>query len=175
MPLDPDGINLVIITLPEGINRIDARMLARAAVLQIAHALSTDTTLQLIESPTGPRLSDTRLQFSLSYAGNRLLIGLGPHQNLGVDLVKIDALPDIDALARLYLPAASRLALARTRENLRDGEFASFWAQMEACCKASGLPLAEISAARELVYGRCKLFACQPIDGYRIAVAVSQS
>lgn len=165
--IDRDGINLVIATLPDGSNRSDARAIARALLLEIAQNLSTETSVRLIEGRHGPQLSDPRWQVSLSYAGNRLLIGIACHQCVGVDIVKVEAIPDIEALAQLYLPAAACTA----RVPFQADQFALSWAQMEACCKASRLPLAEINTARELAYARCHLIECKQIEGYRIAVA----
>jgi hypothetical protein len=43
---------------------------------------------------------------------------------------------------------------------------------MEACCKALGLPLAEIDEQRECAYVRCELPECAESADYRIAVAL---
>ncbi len=119
-------------------------------------------TTKIIETPSGPAIADSDLHISLSYAGDKALIGLSCKQPLGVDIVWIEKLPEIETLSRLYLPKAVSC----------EAGFALAWAQMEACCKALKLPLTEIDDARASAYAGCILPECEQIDGYRMAIAL---
>jgi hypothetical protein len=165
-PSKPDehGLALVLLTLPAGMHRSDARSHARAVLKEITDRLSPGAGL--VETPTGPQIANPDFRISLSYAGDKVLIGISEGRNLGVDIVKIERIPEIEMLSRLYLPEATGTALSCA-------DFALRWAQMEACCKASGLPLAEINEEREKAYAACDLFDCEQIGGYRMAIAVT--
>ena len=117
----------------------------------------------LIETPCGPLIAGITadIKVSLSYAGEKVLIGISSGHALGVDIVLIDRFPEIEALSRLYLPTTP----------LGDAGFALAWAQMEACCKCLCLPLSEIDEVRKHAYAACDLPDCQQVDGYRMAVA----
>ncbi len=196
---DDNGLALILLTLPAATQRADARQLARAVLrecldclLPAAHIESTCmaqmspfkpaipvpqaspalrargkanrcASFTLIESPCGPLIAgiSANIKVSFSYAGEKVLIGISCGHALGVDIVLIDRFPEIEALSRLYLPTTP----------LGDAGFALAWAQMEACCKCLGLPLAEIDEVRKHAYAACYLPDCQQIDGYRMAVA----
>jgi hypothetical protein len=201
---DDNGLALILLTLPAGTQRADAKQLARAVLrecldylLTAAHIEPTHTaqmspfkpampaaspqpspalrageqtnrcaSFTLIESPCGPLIAgiSADIKVSLSYAGEKVLIGISCGHALGVDIVLIDRFPEIEALSRLYLPTTP----------LDDAGFSLAWAQMEACCKCLGLPLAEIDEGRERAYSACDLPDCHQVDGYRMAVAVEQ-
>ena len=167
---DPNGLALIILTLPAGSSNTVARSLARETLQKLSGQLPGLDTEQLVETPRGPRFYDSTIRISLSYAKDRVLIGLSRNHALGVDIVEIALVPEIEALCRLYLPKAAALAVLET--DGRDSAFAQAWAQLEACCKASGLPLAEINKQREKNYTACRFIDCEQIDGYRIAVAI---
>ena len=159
---DHHGLALILLTLPAGTKRADARQMARTTLRECIASLLHAVHFELVEGVHGPLITGSDIRISLSYAGDKALIGLSCGQALGVDIVKIKGLDvdEIEALARLYLPTNNGT------------DFALAWAQMEACCKALKLPLSEIDAARQLAYAGCKLVDCEQMDGYRIAVAI---
>ena len=160
---DGNGIILTLLGLPHATPRTEAGMRARETAKEIAARLLNRTNIELIETPQGPRLAQSSAHLSLSYAADKVLIGFSCERPLGVDIVRIAPLPEIDALARLYLPASNAISAAG---------FAQAWAEMEACCKALNLPLAEIDARRKKAYAACDLLECTQIGGYRMAVAL---
>ncbi|MBZ0106866.1 MAG: hypothetical protein K8H84_14715 [Sulfuricella denitrificans] len=170
------GLALLLLPLPAESLRAAARRLARQVLREVIGGLLAlpAEAVPLIEGPQGPVLEGAArdIRISLSYAGGWALIGLAEGRALGVDLVRIERLPEVEALARLYLPSASRHAVLDAPAGMRDARFAQGWAEMEARSKCLGLPLAEISAERELILERCELMACGQVEGYRIAVAV---
>jgi phosphopantetheinyl transferase len=165
---DQNGLALVLLTLPAGTLRAAARSQARAVLRELAVRLLPGAPVELVESPRGPQLQGSDIRISLSYAGDKVLIGLSKRHALGVDIVQIDNIPEIGALSGLYLPDSAAATLC-------DENFALSWAQMEACCKALGLPLAEIDPQREKAYATCDLPDCEQIAGYRMAAAVLRS
>lgn len=178
--LDGNGLALVLLALPAGSPRPTARRQARQALRQIVGhllALSPDDVV-LSEGENGPQLGPqladaTRdLRISLSYAADRCLIGLAEGQALGVDLVRIEALPEIAALAELYLPARCRQAIDAAPAEERAARFAQAWAEMEARSKCLRLPLVEMDAQRERSLAAARLVDCAPIPGYRLAIAL---
>ncbi|MFA6972626.1 MAG: hypothetical protein WC208_14680 [Gallionella sp.] len=174
--LNPGEIALVILTLPEDTRRADARLLARSALQELtAHLLDLPLAkIAVIEGSHGPLLTGVAsdIRISLSYAGDKVLIGLSCGRALGVDIVQVDRIAETEALSRLYLPKAACLAALEAPPGLRESNFAEAWARMEACCKVLRLPLAEIDSIRELAYANCELVDCEQLDFYRMAVAI---
>lgn len=175
--LDGKGRALALLTLPAGTARPAARQHARQALRQILAGLlgRSEDAVALRESRQGPVLEDSAhdLRISLSYAGKHCLIGLAEGQMIGVDIVRIEALPEINTLARLYLPSTSCQMVLAAPPADRDAAFALAWAQMEARSKCLGLPLAEISPQREAALDACALVDCRPHGDYRIALATT--
>ncbi len=161
---DQHGLALILLALPTDTSRVDARRLAREVLQKTAARLMRTAKIKIIETPSGPAIADGGLHISLSYAADKALIGLSCERSLGVDIVRIEHLPEIDALTRLYLP---------TPHTISPADFALAWARLEACCKALGLPLAEIDEDRQKAYAACDLPQCTQIDGYRMAVALA--
>ena len=159
---DHNGIALILLNLPADTSRADARKLARETLKKAAFFLLPDQLIELFETPHGPRFSPSCLHVSLSYAGDKALIGISSKRTIGVDIVRIEKFPEIEALSRLYLPKIPAC----------DADFALAWAKVEACCKALNLPLAEIDETRIRTYASCILPDCEQIDSYSIAVAL---
>ena len=173
--LAPGGTALVLLTLPPHTARPQARRHARQALQQMLGALLARPAQAIIlrEDARGPLLDGAArdIRISLSYAANRCLIGLTEGLAIGVDIVRIENLPESESLARLYLPDAACRALPEAPGAARDAGFALAWAQMEARSKCLGLPLAEIDAQREQALNACALSDCAQTGAYRIALA----
>ncbi len=171
---DPGIPPLILLTLPAGTSRTIARLHARELLLTISAQLPRLGTEQpaLLETPNGPKFSGSDLQISLSYSGDKVLIGLSCNSTPGVDIVAIDRLSEIEAVSALYLPKSACQTVLNAPDDRRTSSFALAWAQLESCCKALSLPLAEIDSSRELAYASCQLIDCEQIDGYSIALAL---
>lgn len=171
---DQNGLALVILTLPADNQRTDARRLAREVLRELTCRLLPGAPVELVDSPHGPTLTGPacHIRISLSYAGDKVLIGLSCTHNIGVDIVQIDRIAETRALSRLYLPQNACATVLEAAPDLTDQSFAEGWAQMEACCKALSLPLTEIDEKREKAYANCELIDCEQINGYRMAVAI---
>jgi phosphopantetheinyl transferase len=175
---DRNGLALVLLALPTGTLRAEARRAARV-VLRLWSgsllALPADR-ITFVETPQGPLLegvaSDIRI--SLSYAGDRVLIGLAKGRALGVDLVSLNCICEVEQLSSLYLSKAACRAVLDAPLARQAEKFALSWAQMEACSKCLALPLAEIDEEREQAFAACELLECKGVDGYRMAAAVAR-
>lgn len=89
-------------------------------------------------------------QCSISYAGDRVLIGISEGAAIGVDAEELRPIEDAAELMALHYTAAERAALgaaARSGESM-DHAFLSIWVRKEACVKALGeglaIPLTEL-------------------------------
>lgn len=87
-----------------------------------------------------PRLGDHRLAFNLSHAANHALLAIGPSAlALGVDIERIDAVADIEALLTTCLSTTERASFASfDGEAARREHFLRLWVRKEACLKAIG-------------------------------------
>lgn len=174
--LQPGELALFILTLPADTVRANARLIARDALRHIASKVSgvKADNVFLVEGSRGPILTGLpcHLEVSLSYAHDKVVLGFSCGRALGVDIVHIKHLPESKALCALYLPDAAALAVTGAPDEQKGTRFALAWAQMEACCKALNLPLAEIDQTRAMDYAACELIDCEQIEGYGIAVAI---
>lgn len=170
---DSNGIALILHTVPADTNRTKARIIARDILYQVLDKLLPGMPIKLVEGARGPTLTNCDTHASLSYAHDKILIGLHKGSALGVDIVSNVHFPEIESLCRLYLPESDRKAIFDTPSNLQNLAFASAWANMEASCKSRGLPLTEISPEREKIYAECALLNCPQIAHYSIALALA--
>lgn len=113
-----------------------------------------------------------RLQASLSYAGDYVLLALAVATPVGVDLVQIDPAMDHLAVARLYLAPEVVAVLSQTNEVAPAQHFAQAWAEMEARSKCLGVGLAEWTEARGRLLGRLPVFPLVAPTGYLAVAAV---
>ena len=93
------------------------------------------------------RWQDLPLSLSLSYADEFCLLALCAGAHIGVDLLKIQSIPDWQAVSTLYLGPHVCAELAVIPAAQRDSAFARHWAELEARGKCLGLGLQEFSLA----------------------------
>ncbi len=95
-----------------------------------------------------PRLAgEPRCAFSLSHSDELALIALADAGDIGVDLERVRALPDLDALAQQCLTAGERQELGALPLADRERAFLQLWTRKEACLKAIGTGLSVEPAA----------------------------
>jgi 4'-phosphopantetheinyl transferase len=118
------------------------RYLASHALLRTVLATLCDRppeSLVLAADASGkPRLADAPLCFSLSRSGDTVLIGLSATGDVGVDVERRAAVPELDALAASTLSAAEYREWAGLPARLRRDAFLDCWVRKEACLKATG-------------------------------------
>lgn len=82
------------------------------------------------------------LHFSLSYAGDRALVGISTTGAIGVDIERLRPIDDADDLARSHFSACEAAAVDRAPPGpVRDRTFLQGWTRKEACVKAVGAGL----------------------------------
>jgi 4'-phosphopantetheinyl transferase len=133
---------------------VTGRALARRA---LAFELGTDpaaialvTRCPTCGGPHGkPVLAEhAGIDFSISHAGDRVLVATCRGAAIGVDVEHIRAVEDLDAPEAGVLGSAERAVLLELPEQQRDAAFMRYWTRKEAVLKATGdglvLPMAAL-------------------------------
>ena len=101
--------------------------------------------MTLIETPRGPvwdgELAGHSLALSLSYTEREAWIGLRRGGAIGVDAMTMAAMPEMEAVARLYLGPPAWAAIQVAPDPVR--AFAQAWTALEARLKCLKQPLTE--------------------------------
>ena len=162
-----------------------------AARLIVADRLGTaPAALRWRYGPQGkPELAEPRtgLRVNLSHCGGYAVVALCDGRDVGVDLHRVTAVPDVTRLAARFFPAAeARHVAAGPDPGTRADRYAELWVRKEAAVKAAGgrlaqglrvpvrgaavvaVPGADGSAARPY-----RLAGVPAPDGYRAAVALA--
>ena len=133
------------------------------------------------------------LHFNVAHSGALLLVALGRHRALGVDLEKQRANVDCNALVQRFFSCRERTAFFALPAQLRGEAFFRAWTCKEACLKALGTGLAAALNAFEIALapqaaprlragsteedasGRWLLHSWTPRSGYAAALAMVRS
>lgn len=113
-----------------------------------------------------------RVGLSISHDGNLSLAALRPHGAVGIDLMQVRAVPDLQQVARDYLGPEAAAALAGVAPDRRALAFARAWSAHEAQLKCLGLGLVEWEPALSRRLARCVTRALDAPDGYVASLAV---
>jgi 4'-phosphopantetheinyl transferase len=155
LPAAHDGLIVIGIAASPGERREVARERVRLAVRQAAAQLSglAADQIELASQPgQAPRLRLTsagvtsNAGLSISHEDGLSLAAIHLHGPAGVDLMRIQDVPDWQAVARDYLGEAVADALAQLAPPQRMIAFARAWTRREAGLKCEGLPLGEWTA-----------------------------
>ena len=105
-------------------------------------------TLRFEYGPVGkPALAGgERLRFNLSHSDRYALLAMAEGVDVGVDIERVRALSDMDALAERVFSASERVALAAVPVNRRVETFFAGWTRKEAYIKARGEGIALLGA-----------------------------
>jgi 4'-phosphopantetheinyl transferase len=83
-------------------------------------------------------LSQTSLNFNVSHSGDFVLVALAYGCSLGIDIERIRAYIDVDAIAERFFSVSERLSLAALPASMRHEAFFACWTRKEAYIKAHG-------------------------------------
>jgi 4'-phosphopantetheinyl transferase len=101
----------------------------------------------------GPRTLDFNVSHTRDIALIAIAHGLAPAARIGVDVERVDRIVNADGLARKFLTARERDALAPLEADARRRDFLRLWTCKEAMSKATGdalmAPFREIDVATE--------------------------
>jgi 4'-phosphopantetheinyl transferase len=172
----------VLICVRTGLPRAEARSQVRTVLRQVLAAWSqlSPEQLPLKETPRGP-VWESRLQgdllttegfdLSLSYEEGEAWIGLSRGGRIGVDVMRLEPVPETEAIAQTYFGPADRSALRQSTHPVRD--FALAWTQLEARCKCLKQGLTEWSEASATQVERCSAESVIIEDRLALSVATA--
>ena len=174
--LPPPGRFVLICVRTSG-RRAEARKEVRAVLRRIlAHwsCLSPDE-IPLRETPCGPvwqsELQEHHLDLSLSYEEGEAWIALSRGGQVGVDVMRLEPVPEAEAIAQTYFSPADRSALPQSTDPVRD--FALAWTQLEARCKCLKQGLTEWSESFALDTKACTTESLIIQDKLALSVATA--
>jgi len=90
-----------------------------------------------------PRLvaNDGGLDFNVAHAGDLVLVVVGRHRRVGIDVEVISKRRQVDAIAEVALGPDAALELGLLPHARRAARFTCWWVRIEALCKATGAGL----------------------------------
>ena len=146
------GDGLLVIGIVPPLSRLEARVHLRQAVREAAaqwlqlniEAISVDSTLGQT-----PRLllAGRAAGLSLTHDEGISLAAIHLHGPVGIDVMRVQDIPDWANLARDYLGPPVEQELAACTASQRPAALAQAWTAREAALKYSGLQLAEWNGA----------------------------
>ena len=160
MAMPDHGLILVAIDTPPTAPREIARQRVRTALRTILAPLlgCPPEAVPLRTAPgQAPQLAqDNRIGLSISHEPGLSLLAVRRDGAVGIDLVRISAIPDRLAVARDYLGPRQAAYLATLPETEQAAAFARAWSAHEAGLKCLGLALVEWSPASEARLAGCR-------------------
>jgi 4'-phosphopantetheinyl transferase len=156
--LPPLGQFVLICVRTSG-RRVEARKEVRAVLRQILAQWShlSPDEIPLRETPCGPawqsELQEHQLDLSLSYAEGEAWIAVRRGGIIGIDIMRLEPVPEAETIAQTYFGLADRSALRQSTDPVRD--FALAWTQLEARGKCLKQGLTEWSATLALDTKAC--------------------
>lgn len=150
IPVLPPAGEPVLIRVPTSSTRVAARRELRLVLLRVLAAWSgcAAEEMPLSETLCGPvwvgPLAGLGLEISLSYAEAEGWIGLIRGGSIGIDVMRVQSVPEVENVARLYLGPAAWKAIQNS-SNV-DVSFALAWTDLEARLKLLKQPLREYSS-----------------------------
>jgi 4'-phosphopantetheinyl transferase len=167
----PEGLKLreiaadplvVSVATADSAIRHDARASIRTAlrdVLSLRHGVPAEAVELDAQPGRAPfaMAGGMKIHLSISHEPGFSIAALSLRP-VGVDLMRVSAMPDWETVARDYLPpnAATRI---RRQPKQRERAFALEWTALEAALKCLGMALEEQSEARDVRLNACELRA----------------
>jgi 4'-phosphopantetheinyl transferase len=122
----------------------------------LAGELSTDpASVDIVRGVRGrPRLAGTpALDFNVSHTAGIAIVGIVRHGRIGVDVERLDRTINVEGIARKFMTANERAAMARKDADGARRDLLTLWTCKEAMSKATGdaltAPFASIDVAIE--------------------------
>ena len=134
----------------------------------VLHAESGLAPWALLDAPEGRR----HAWLAISHDGALSLAAISLHGAVGIDVTRVDDIPDWEPVARDYLGPESAAALGLLPPPARAAAFARAWSEREARLKCLGWPLDEWNAEAEPMLQACRCAALALPEGYVGALAL---
>ena len=177
-PLPPPG-QPVLIRVATTQPHQTARQELRTALRQLLASWSrlSPERLPLCETAAGPvwpePIGGHGLDISLSYADGEGWIGLIRGEWIGVDIMRMQHIPEAEEVARNYLEPAALVAIQQSTDPART--FAMAWTEREARLKCLKQPLSEWSVTQASTTARCATQNLMHSNGCILTVATKPS
>lgn len=141
-----DGVLVIAIAAPP--SRMEARARVRLAVREAAAQwLSMDVDTISVQSIPGQapclQLAGRMVGLSISHDAGLSLAAIHLHGKVGLDVMRVESIPDWETVVRDYLGPQVAQALAACSAMERPLALAQAWTAREASLKYAGLQLAE--------------------------------
>ena len=181
LPLPGNGLIVMSIATAGAIKRDFPRQQIRLALRQVLAewlGLAPDDIGLTSEAGQAPRLAlagngaAPTVGLSISHETGLSLAAINLHGAVGVDLMRVQEVPDWESVARDYLGGASADALAGASPERRSQAFSRAWTAHEASLKCQGLPLAEWMPSLPFRALPCRCFDLALPDGLIGTLAV---
>ncbi len=121
------------------------RFIVGRAMLRAALAAEIGTAAEKIQFEYGtngkPFLEGKPANFNLSHSDHLALLGIATDHEVGVDIERIDAKVEIEAIASRFFTMAECASILSADAALRPELFFRLWCCKEACLKATGIGL----------------------------------
>jgi 4'-phosphopantetheinyl transferase len=175
MPERPPLRQPVLIRVDTAAARPAARRELRTVLRPVLARWSglTPEQLPLRETPSGPvwsgQLDGQRLDISLSHAEGEGWIGLLRGGWIGVDIMRIQSIPEAQAVARHYLGLNALETIQRATDPAL--AFATAWTALEARLKCLKQPLREAAATGAPDLAECVIQSLIQPGGLMLSVA----
>jgi 4'-phosphopantetheinyl transferase len=126
------------------------------------HAAPGEAPFALLDVGVAAR----RVSLSISHDGELSLAAIGMERPVGIDVTRVVAFPDWEAVARDYLGPSIAARLSSLPPAERPLAFARAWSEREARLKCLGIQLAEWDAGIERRLAACHCLALALPEGY---------
>jgi 4'-phosphopantetheinyl transferase len=165
---------VLMLDTPQTVLREHARRQVRSALRELLADFigCAPDAVPLASEPGQPlRLAGSNFGISVSHDAGISLVALDFRGALGIDVMRIEALPDWQQLARDYLGEAAYLVIEASAPAQRAQCFATAWTGMEARLKCLGLALTEWTPALQRELDRCSAVCFAPAPGIAACLA----
>lgn len=124
----------------------------------------------LARSPHGkPYLENApHIKFNMARTKGKALVAVARDVEIGVDIERLRAIPELDQIAERFLPPGDADTLADLPEPQRRREFFRLWTRAEAVWKAAGVGL---YGAGKVIEGQWHVEDIEAGEGFTAAVA----
>ena len=131
----------------------------------------THVRAQCREGEEGRRQNSESLDFSLAYTEDEAWIAVRRGGFIGIDIMRLESVPEAEAIAQNYFSPADRSALQQSTDPVRN--FALAWTQLEARCKCLKQGLTEWSESLAIDTKACTTESLIIQDKLALSVATA--
>lgn len=171
------ALTVIAVATPETTLRDAGRELIRKALRAVlgGHLGCPPEAVPLRSAPgQAPDLAGLGIGLSVSHEAGLSLAAIHRRGAVGIDLMRVETLPDWEQLARDYLGCDARRRIAAAPEPQRPQAFGREWTRAEAGLKCLGLGLTEWSPGLDRRLRRCATAELALPAGLAGALAVLQ-